>query len=92
MEFYIGIYTHCPLAQKFINELTDKNNQLEKLSLVNCGTLVSTLVIILQVDLLTEKVHQKNFTLFIILIFPLLNITYHQHKNYMPFHELIFFI
>ena len=61
MEFSICIYTHCPSTQKFINELTDKNNQLEKLSLVNCGTLVSTLVIILQVDLLTEKVHQKNF-------------------------------
>jgi hypothetical protein len=42
----------------------NENNLSEKLSLVICGILVSPSIIILQVNLLTEKAHQKNFTLF----------------------------
>jgi hypothetical protein len=76
--FYRYLYSQS-VGTKLTSRLMNRNNQSKKLSLVIFGMSVSSLVIILQIDLLTDKVRKKkNFTRFIPSIFPLLNITYHR--------------
>jgi hypothetical protein len=56
--FYRYLYSQS-VGTKLTSGLMDRNNQSKKLSLVIFDMSVSSLVIILQIDLLTDKVRKK---------------------------------